>query len=419
MKTINCDVVVVGAGPGGSMAAKTCAKYGLNTVLVERKENFKRMKFAQTVDFNIFDFVRLNSKIADRAINGIIITSPDGCDIETSTKNLPMYCLNRQIFDSELVNLAIKNGVEYKNKTRATGLIKENGLIKGIKTKIDEKDDVEIRSNIVIGADGVESKVARWAGIRNNWMMEDLDPCAEAIITHVNNLDPNLCHYFWGDDKVPFGEIRFTPISDDTFAVTAEVFSCLAKESPLYYLMHYLKKEGYLTKVIVKSVSVFPLALSEHLSGDNVMLVGDTAGQGSSSWGGGILHAMNAGVMAGENAVEAHEEKDFSYKVLSRYEERWYKYRGRRDTIVRKLLRGMMPVIWHDEILNKFVSFLKESDCVYTDEFIERVGSEIFTQSLVSKIRSKMPKNVSMEEMMQAISYYRNYNKVFWDEFMA
>jgi len=38
MKKINCDVVVVGAGPGGSMAAKTCAKYDLDTVLVERKE---------------------------------------------------------------------------------------------------------------------------------------------------------------------------------------------------------------------------------------------------------------------------------------------------------------------------------------------------------------------------------------------
>ena len=36
MKKIKCDVVVVGAGPGGSMAAKTCAKYGLDTVLVEQ-----------------------------------------------------------------------------------------------------------------------------------------------------------------------------------------------------------------------------------------------------------------------------------------------------------------------------------------------------------------------------------------------
>jgi 2,3-di-O-geranylgeranylglyceryl phosphate reductase (EC 1.3.99.-) len=38
MEKLSCDVVVVGAGPGGSMAAKTCAKYGLDTVLVERKE---------------------------------------------------------------------------------------------------------------------------------------------------------------------------------------------------------------------------------------------------------------------------------------------------------------------------------------------------------------------------------------------
>ncbi|VUT26990.1 MAG: Putative thiazole biosynthetic enzyme [Candidatus Methanolliviera sp. GoM_asphalt] len=33
MKKINCDVVVVGAGPGGSMAAKTCAKYGTEQTL--------------------------------------------------------------------------------------------------------------------------------------------------------------------------------------------------------------------------------------------------------------------------------------------------------------------------------------------------------------------------------------------------
>jgi digeranylgeranylglycerophospholipid reductase len=47
MKKINCDVVVVGAGPGGSMAAKTCAKYGLDTVLVERKEKLRGVKNAK------------------------------------------------------------------------------------------------------------------------------------------------------------------------------------------------------------------------------------------------------------------------------------------------------------------------------------------------------------------------------------
>ena len=37
MRTIQCDVVVVGAGPGGSMAAKYCAEGGLDTILIEKK----------------------------------------------------------------------------------------------------------------------------------------------------------------------------------------------------------------------------------------------------------------------------------------------------------------------------------------------------------------------------------------------
>jgi glycine/D-amino acid oxidase-like deaminating enzyme len=36
MKTYNCDIVVVGAGPGGSMAARYCAEGGLDTILIEK-----------------------------------------------------------------------------------------------------------------------------------------------------------------------------------------------------------------------------------------------------------------------------------------------------------------------------------------------------------------------------------------------
>jgi Pyruvate/2-oxoglutarate dehydrogenase complex, dihydrolipoamide dehydrogenase (E3) component, and related enzymes len=48
------DTIIIGAGPGGLTAAKTCAKYGLDTVLVERKEDFKRAKFAQVLHRRIY-----------------------------------------------------------------------------------------------------------------------------------------------------------------------------------------------------------------------------------------------------------------------------------------------------------------------------------------------------------------------------
>ena len=167
MKKINCAVVVVGAGPGGSMAAKTCAKFGLDTVLVERKEKVgKPFAFDVAAPCPIHDYIKIDKKYCIPLCT-LRQFAPDGTELRWSEPKEydTCYVLNRDIFDNEVLNLALKEGPEYLNKTRATGLIREDGKIKGIKAKIDEKEDVEIRSNIVIGADGVEHKVGRWAGI--------------------------------------------------------------------------------------------------------------------------------------------------------------------------------------------------------------------------------------------------------------
>ena len=59
MEKLSCDVVIVGAGPCGSMAAKTCAKYGLDTILVERKEYpSKPNATACLVDRRIFEYIQ-------------------------------------------------------------------------------------------------------------------------------------------------------------------------------------------------------------------------------------------------------------------------------------------------------------------------------------------------------------------------
>ena len=44
MKKINCDVVVVGAGPGGSMAAKTWLSLGWIRYCIERKESVEHSR---------------------------------------------------------------------------------------------------------------------------------------------------------------------------------------------------------------------------------------------------------------------------------------------------------------------------------------------------------------------------------------
>jgi Dehydrogenases (flavoproteins) len=169
MKKINCDVVVVGAGPGGSMAAKTCAKYGLDTVLVERKEypEHSRSDMNTLIQHRIFEYVKIDESIIHSKVWGIKQYFPDGTEISTREPEGYdiAYIMNRKVFDKRVLELALKEGAKFMNKTRVTGLLKEEEKVKGVKAKIDEKEDVEIRSDIVIGADGVESNVGSWAGI--------------------------------------------------------------------------------------------------------------------------------------------------------------------------------------------------------------------------------------------------------------
>src|SRR4030043_243987 len=101
-------------------------------------------------------------------MDGARIYSPDGTMVKLSADmagNETGYVVYRDIFDQELARRAVKAGAKLMLNTMAIGLIKEKNKIKGVKAKrFDEEFD--IHANIVVGADGVESKVGQWAGIK-------------------------------------------------------------------------------------------------------------------------------------------------------------------------------------------------------------------------------------------------------------
>jgi digeranylgeranylglycerophospholipid reductase len=414
MKKINCDVVVVGAGPGGSMAAKTCAKFGLDTVLVERKDKVaNNINFSAVVNQRVIDYIKIDKKFATNEIKGLTFSSPDGTELKLYEPITVNYAIDRRIFDNELAKIAVKENAELMTKTRATGLIKENGQVKGIRAKIDEREDVEVRSNIVIGADGIASNIGRWSGLLDHWKLEDLDIGAEAIIKTTKVLDQNNVHYHLG--SAAFGEIRVTPLKEDYYCITCELFSNLADKAPIVYLRSYLKKNGYLSKVIKVSGIGFPLKLLSPCTTDRVMLVGDAAAQGNTTYGGGILHAMDAGVLAGEAAVETHEEEDFSYNLLSRYEKRWYRLHGERDSIERLALRGALSVVWQDKYLNRFVHVLNDTGGLFNKRFIEKFNTPELMRKCIDVLRKQ---HLDAKQWMAAASKARKFDYSVWDTFI-
>ena len=173
MKTYECDIVVVGAGPGGSMAARYCAEGGLKTILIEKKAEIGApLRCAEGVSKKWLDEVGIKPEPAwiRGDMKGAIIKSPQGTTFqldESKAGSEVGFVLERHLFDKALARDAAKAGAQIMLRTSCTGIIRENGKIVGIKAR-SMGEEIEIRAKCIVGADGYESQVGRWAGIDTN-----------------------------------------------------------------------------------------------------------------------------------------------------------------------------------------------------------------------------------------------------------
>jgi len=424
MKTINCDVVVVGAGPGGSMAAKTCAKFGLDTVLVERKEypEHSRSNMSTLIDRRILDYVKIDESIIRSKVWAIKQYFPDGTEISTREPEgyEIAYVMNRKVFDKRVLELALKEGAKFMNKTRVMGLLKEEEKVKGVKAKIDEKEDVEIRSDIVIGADGVESNVGSWAGIyKKSLKDDDAIVMLECVLDGVVGVERG-CYYQYAGWK-DASDILFTlcPGSDlgkvGLTVMPLSLFHPTRKGQLLDGQRYLIKNHPFFkkAKIVERGGGVMPQVPLKKFTTDNVMLVGDAAYQPTKTHSAGCLRAMDAGVLAGEVAVEAHEEGDFSSELLSRYEKRWYRLHGERDFLDYSIRRftQKMPHEYFDIAGHT----LKEDDA-RLDRLFEELGK---SPKIGSKIVHELKEEgLDISDMLSFASLSKKYYINYWDTFI-
>ena len=423
MKKINCDVVVVGAGPGGSMAAKTCAKYGLDTVLVERKEYpSKPNSISCLVGSRIFEYIKINRKTISSPIYKGSHFSPDGTEVSTPYHDGYElgYVLNRNTFDNEVLKIALKEGPEYMNKTRVTGLIREDGQIKGVKAKIDEREDVEIRSKIVIGADGIESKVGRWAGIYKALDLNDLMVILDSMVeVDMGEEEHYTWRWYFGYKDIPNLTFHSIPKGDGRIALSIMPFihSFIPKKGELINGRNYLLKNNPLlskSKVIEMGGGCFPIHPLKNFVADGVMLVGDAARQTNLPQVASAVHTMDAGVLAGETAVEAHEEGDFSSDLLSRYEQRWHRLHGEHDFLGYFLTR--IGLSFSAEDFNMIFHLFAESDtATFTDKIFETFAQSKFTSKLIYKLKRE---GEEIPDMLSFASLLKKYHRNYWDLFV-
>ncbi len=341
------DVIVVGAGPGGSMAAKTCAEKGLDVLLIEKRQEIGvPVRCAEGVGRKEFEeFVEPDEKWIASEIENAELYSPSGHRVKLSADqagNEVGYVLERKIFDRHLAMLAGRAGAEVLTKTSAVSMERENGSVRlGIRSMGEFQ---ELTTKIVIGADGVESRVAKWAGIDTTLRLNEIESCVQYLMTDID-FDPTTTYFWVGRKYAPGGYIWLFPKGDNSANVGIGVMPSMADKPAKYYLDRFVREnfpDGEIVEVVIGGVPV--KGAIDTAVADNVMLVGDAARHTDPITGGGIINAMKAGYKAGITASEAVEKGDYSESFLKRYDRRWMDDFGQTLIRNRKLQEKMLKL---------------------------------------------------------------------------
>lgn len=301
------DVIVVGAGPGGSTAARVCARHGLKTLLIE-KEKFPRYKSCggclslKTVRLLDFDLTSVLENTIYGAKFSYCLKEPFFIE-----SNEPIaYLVMRDRFDHLLAQKAIEAGTTFLEGERVIQIQEKTGRI-----EVELTHGERLSAHYLIGADGAESVVAKSIFQKTNF------GDGIAVQSEVR-FDPSLSfperelHFVHLDfGKIPNGYGWVFPKKHWLSIGIGGMFRETKKLNPGRFLNDFLTELGYVTKDRIERTKghLLPSFYDEGqiVSRGKILLVGDAAHLMDPLQGEGIYYAIQSGILAAEAIVETEK----------------------------------------------------------------------------------------------------------------
>jgi len=347
------DVIVVGAGPAGTACALTCAKNGLNVLMIERgeypgaKNVMGGVLYRKQMEELIPEFWKeapLERPVIEQRFwmldeQSVVQFGYKG--LEWGMEPYNNFTVLRAQFDQWFAKKAVEAGALLINETVVIECIVENGKVVGVRT---DRPDGDVYADVVVLADGVNSLLSKQLGFHKELRPDEVALTVMEVINlpkdKINdrfNLEENqgcTIEIFGDSTKGNLGTaFLYTNKDSLNLGVGTTLSSMIKAKLKPYDLLDYLKNHPMVKPYLAGGESAEYLA---HLipeggyrsvpkvAGNGVVIVGDAAQLVNAIHREGSNMAMHSGKLAAEAIIEAKRKDDFSQSSLNRYREALY-----------------------------------------------------------------------------------------------
>lgn len=310
------DVVVVGAGPVGTAAARSASEEGLSVLCLEEHGTIGHpVQCAGLLSLGAFSECRVSDRAVLNRVSGAEVITSLGSRLLIDVGTTKAFVVDRGVLDRQMAQAAAETGADIRLKTAVNGVHDTTVVTRGV------NGHEEFGFKILIAADGPRSTIARLNGMeRAPYFLAGI----QADVLHESDpryvgIYPDASPEFFAW-KIPITHERVRIGLAGTRSVKDRFFNFRAIFP------------GPSVELVTGSI---PLGVMPRTYGHRTLYAGDAAGFAKPTSGGGVYTGIRSARHAVDVAVDCIRRGIFDDRALSRYEQLW------RQDIGRELALGL------------------------------------------------------------------------------
>jgi len=381
---VRFDVLVLGAGPAGNLAAQRLASSGHSVCVIDWRQNIGDKLCTGIIGRECME--RYGADLADvyHEARSAVLVSPSGKRFPVSNPNPQAYIIDRVAFVASLARKAQRAGAVYRLGPRVVD-IQIDGTGVTVYTKHGAVLET-VKGSLAIVASGFSSPLVSIAGLANGGHLDAMLGCQAEVEA------PGLTEteIYLGDTIAPGSFGWLVPLAESR--ALAGIVTRQKLNGHMGHFMENLLRTGRIRSVIKRSQSWgVPVKPLPRTYATRVLVAGDAAGLAKPTTGGGIYYALLSGDIAAQTAHEAIVEGDFSARKLKGYEKGWKAVLGSelRVGYIARVLYEYLGDQRVESLVEKMASLEVQGDLIGSSDFAFDRHSGVIKKAIAHQVLGK------------------------------